>query len=90
MEEPKAVPDPTPSMPRFSWHVHEFNRCDHPAHQYFFGQCMRYGLFFCPWHVAFVNYSHGKRDIDEALEICDFTMGKTKKNWRTSKAGMTI
>jgi len=90
MEEPRAIPDPTPSMPRFTWHVNEFNRCDHPAHQYFFGQCLRYGLYFCPWHVAFVNYSHKKSDIDEALEISDFVMGKTKKNWRTSKAKMTI
>ena len=88
MEEPKAYADPTPSMPRFTWHPNEGNRCDHPAHQYFFSQCIRYGLYFCPWHVAFINYSHTKKDIDQALEICEFVMGKTKKNWRKSDVKM--
>lgn len=83
MEEPKAYPDPVPSMPRFTWkpHTDDFS---HPAHQYFFGECYRYGLFFSSWHVTFVNYSHKKRDIDEALEICDFVMGKTRKKFPKS------
>ncbi|MBI3922191.1 MAG: aminotransferase class III-fold pyridoxal phosphate-dependent enzyme [Armatimonadetes bacterium] len=85
MEEPKAYPAPVPSMPRFTWHPNEGNRCDHPAHQHFFSQCLRYGLFFCPWHVAFVNYSHKNRDIDECLEICDFVMGKTRRTWKRSR-----
>lgn len=88
MEEPKAYADPVPSMPRFTWHPGEGNRCDHPAHQYFFSQCFRYGLFFCPWHVAFVSYSHKERDIDEALGICDFVMAKTKRNWRRKRVKM--
>ncbi len=50
-----------------------------------FQECVRYGLFFSPWHVAFVNYSHKNKDIDRALEICDFAMAKTKKKWRKSK-----
>lgn len=79
MEEPKAFPDPVPSMPRFTWHPNEGNKCEHPDHIFFFEQCCRYGLFFCSWHVAFVNYSHRNKDIDEALEICDFVMAKTKK-----------
>ena len=79
MERPKAYPDPVPSMPRFTWHPDDGNRSDDPVHQYFFEQCFRYGLFFCPWHVAFMNYSHRNRDIDRALEICDFAMGKTRK-----------
>lgn len=49
-----------------------------PRHQYFFGECIRYGLYFSRWHVAFVNYSHKEKDIDEALDICDFVMGKVK------------
>lgn len=83
MEEPRAYPDPTPSMPRFTWHPDQGNQCDHPDHIYFFSQCCRYGLFFCPWHVAFMMYSHRRRDIDRALEICDFVMGKTKRRNRT-------
>ena len=78
MEEAKAYADPVPSMPRFTWHPNEGNCSSNPVHQYFFEQCMRYGLFFCSWHVAFVNYSHTKQDIDKALEICDFAMGKAR------------
>jgi glutamate-1-semialdehyde 2,1-aminomutase len=85
MDEPQAYPDPVPSMPRFTWHPNEGNRSDHPAHQYFFSECFRHGLFFAPWHVTFVTYSHSERDIDQALEICDFAMGLTKKNWKTAK-----
>ena len=79
MEEPEAYPDPVPSMPRFTWkpHTDDFS---HPAHKHFFGECYRYGLFFSSWHVAFVNYSHKQKDIDETLEICNFVMGKTKTN----------
>ena len=81
MEEAKAYADPVPSMFRFGWEPTADGR-EHPAHQYFFSRCFRYGLFFCPWHVGFVNYSHKDSDIDQALEICDFVMGETKKNWR--------
>jgi glutamate-1-semialdehyde aminotransferase len=76
IDEAKAYPDPVPSMPRFTWKPDS-----HPAHNYFFSECLRYGLFFSPWHVAFVNYSHKERDIDEALDICDFVMAKTKKRF---------
>jgi len=82
MEQPKAYADPVPSMPRFTWKPGRGNDMSDPVHQYFFGQCLRYGLFFCPWHVAFVNYSHTDKDIDEALDICDFVMAKTKKHWK--------
>ena len=84
MEEARAYADPVPSMIRFTWNSQGGNECNHSAHHYFFSECFRYGLFFCPWHVAFVNYSHQDSDIDEALEICDFVMAKTKKNWRNS------
>jgi glutamate-1-semialdehyde 2,1-aminomutase len=78
LEEPLAYPDPTPSMPRFTWkpHTDDFT---HPMHRRFFGECVRYGLFFSEWHVAFVNYSHKDRDIDRILEICDFVMGRIKR-----------
>ncbi len=79
MEEAKAYADPVPSMPRFTWHPNEGNCHSNPVHKYFFEQCIRYGLFFCSWHVAFVNYSHTNEDIDKALEICDFAMSKTRK-----------
>ena len=82
IEEAKAYPDPVPSMPRFTWHPYEFNKAEHPDHQYFFSECCRYGLFFCSWHVAFVNFSHKNKDIDEALEICDFVMGRLRKRRR--------
>ncbi|HBG77914.1 MAG TPA: hypothetical protein DDW84_03550 [Phycisphaerales bacterium] len=78
MDEPRAYADPVPSMPRFTWKSGEDNP-QHPVHQYFFGECVKYGLFFSQWHVAFVNYSHKNEDIDEALDICDFVMAKTKK-----------
>lgn len=77
IEGPLAYPDPTPSMPRFSWKPYTEDFTD-PAHHYFFGECHRYGLFFANWHVSFVNYSHKDKDIDEALEICDFAMSKTR------------
>ena len=80
MEQPRAYADPVPSMVRFMWkpHTSEFR---YPPHLYFFNECCRYGLFFTNWHVAFVNYSHKNRDIDQALEICDFVMGKTKRKF---------
>ena len=86
LEEPKAYADPVPSMPRLTWKPHTAD-ASHPAHQYFFSQCLRYGLFFSSWHVAFVNYSHKDRDIDEALDICDFVMGKVKRKFRGTKGG---
>ena len=76
IDEAKAYSDPVPSMPRFTWKPDS-----HPAHNYFFSECLRYGLFFSPWHVTFVNYSHKERDIDEALDICDFVMARTKKRF---------
>ena len=78
MEEPKAYADPVPSMIRFTWRPGTEDASD-PVHRYFFSQCMRYGLYFSCWHVGFVGYSHKNRDIDAALEICDFVMGKTKR-----------
>jgi len=84
MSEPKVYADPVPSMPRFTWHPNEGNKSEHPAHNYFFEQCIRHGLFFCPWHVTFVNFSHTESDIDEALEICDFAMDKTKRKFGAS------
>ena len=38
-------------------------------------------MFFHSWHVAFVNYSHKNKDIDEALDICNFAMAKTKRKF---------
>lgn len=84
MEEAQAFADPVPSMPRFTWSPGK-GHSDHPAHEYFFSECMKYGLFFSSWHVGFVNYSHTSRDIDEALDICDFVMGRIKRDWRNSK-----
>ena len=90
MLEAKAYADPVPSMPRFTWSPDVNNDMSHPAHQYFFGECFRYGLFFCPWHVAFINYSHTEKDIDEALDICDYVMAKTKKNWNNFNTKLII
>ena len=80
IEGPLAYADPTPSMPRFTWKPGTEDD-SHPAHKYFFGECYRHGLFFSSWHVAFINYSHKEKDIDEALEICDLVMAKTKKKF---------
>ena len=80
IEEALAYPDPTASMPRFTWKPGTEDS-SHPAHRYFYSQCCRYGLFFSNWHVAFINYSHKKKDIDEALEICDFVLAKTRKRF---------
>jgi len=79
---PLAYSDPVPSMVRFMWKPHR-TEFDDPIHTYFFGKCYRYGPFFCNWHVAFVNYSHKEEDIDAALEMCDFVMGKTKQKFYT-------
>lgn len=87
MEEPKAYADPVPSMVRFTWKPGTED-ASHPAHQHFFSECLKYGLFFSPWHVAFVNYSHKDTDIDEALDICDRAMARTKANWKTSTIRM--
>jgi glutamate-1-semialdehyde aminotransferase len=80
IEGPEAYPDPVPSMPRFTWRprTEDFS---HPAHRYFFAECYRHGLFYSSWHVSFVNYSHKSKDIDEALEICDFVMDTVKKRF---------
>jgi hypothetical protein len=80
LEEPKAYGDPVPSMPRFTWRPGTED-CGHPAHGYFYRQCYRYGLFLSHWHVGFINYSHKDRDIDEALEICDFVMDKVRRKF---------
>jgi glutamate-1-semialdehyde 2,1-aminomutase len=88
IEEARAYADPVASIIRMTWSTKGVNDCDHQAHHYFFSECFRYGLFFCPWHVAFVNYSHQEEDIDQALDICDFVMGKTKKNWKSSSIKM--
>lgn len=74
----KAYGDPVPAMPRLIWEEDKRGG-GNPVHHYFFSQCYRYGLFFHEWHVGFVNYSHKARDIDQALEICDFVMSKTVK-----------
>ncbi|HBR19826.1 MAG: hypothetical protein A2Y13_12840 [Planctomycetes bacterium GWC2_45_44] len=81
MDGPVAFADPVPSIFRFTWDPKMGNNCTHPAHNYFFGECIRYGLFFSNWHVGFVNYSHSNKDIDEALDICDFVMAKTKRKF---------
>ena len=80
METPKAYGDPVPSMPRFTWKPGTEDS-SHPEHQYFYRECLRYGLFFSSWHVAFINFSHKEKDIDEALGICDFVMARTKKKF---------
>jgi glutamate-1-semialdehyde 2,1-aminomutase len=90
VEEAHVYADPVPAMPRLTWHPEEGNKCEHPAHNHFFRECFHNGLFFTPWHVAFVNYSHTERDIDEALDICDRAMASTKKNWRTSEVRMMV
>ena len=80
MEGPIAYGDPVPAMPLLTWEEGKI-LYDNEAQNYFFSQCYRYGLFFHKWHVAFVNYSHKKKDIDEALDVCDFAMAKTKKKF---------
>jgi glutamate-1-semialdehyde aminotransferase len=77
MREAIAYPDPVPSIFRFSWEPKKGNNSQHPAQQYFYSRCISYGLFFVPWHVSFICYSHTERDIDEALDICDLAMAQT-------------
>ena len=86
MEEAQAYADPVASMPRFTWHPHEGNRSDHPVHKQFFEECIKRGLFFVPWHVSFVNYSHTEADIDEALNICDDAMAATVRTRKPQHA----
>ncbi len=81
MDGPIAYPDPVPPIFRFSWEPKKGNYCQHPAQQYFYSQCIRYGLYFVPWHVSFICYSHTERDIDEALEICDIAMALTSEKF---------
>jgi glutamate-1-semialdehyde aminotransferase len=80
MEGPLAYPDPFEATPRFMFKPHTEEFTD-PAHRYFFSQCVRFGLFFAPWHVGFVNYSHKEKDIDQALDICDLAMARTRKKF---------
>lgn len=81
MEGPVAYGDPVPAMPRLTWEAGKELVDTNPAQYYFFKQCYCHGLFFHKWHVAFVNYSHKKKDIDEALDICDFAMARTKRKF---------
>ena len=80
MQGVAAYGDPVPGMPRLTWKAGQ-TLFDSEPQAYFFAQCYRYGLFFHRWHVAFVNYSHKNKDIDEALDICDFAMKKTKNRY---------
>ena len=82
MEGPVAYGDPVPAMPFLTWEKGK-TLFENEARNYFFSLCYQYGLFFHKWHVAFVNYSHKERDIDEALDICDLAMAKTKKKFGT-------
>ncbi len=86
MDNVIAFGDPVASMPRLAWKDEKGNPvCNaiyNDEQKYFFSQCYRYGLFFHPWHVAFTMYSHKNKDIDEALDICDFVMKKTKRKFR--------
>lgn len=81
MDDMSAVADPVPSIFRFAWHSKLANNYNESIPKYFFGECLKYGLFLSPWHVGFVNYSHSSRDIDEALDICDYVMARTKKQF---------
>ncbi len=82
MDQARAYADPVPSMPRFQWREGSIERGgqslkDEDFH-YFFSLCFKYGLYFSSWHVGFMNYSHKEGDVDEALDICDFAMQKTR------------
>jgi glutamate-1-semialdehyde aminotransferase len=81
MREPVAYPDPVPPIFRFCWEPKKGGSSQHPAQQYFYSQCIKYGLFFVPWHVSFICYSHTERDIDEALDICDIAMARTREKF---------
>jgi len=85
MHAAHAYGDPVPSMPRLQWrpgsvtggaqHIkdEDFN--------FFFSELYRHGLFFSGWHVGFINFSHQAKDIDEALDICDFAMARTREKF---------
>ena len=83
--EARAYGDPLPAMPRFAWKegvvVDGGQPIVNDAHRYFTQETFRYGLYWSPWHVAFVNYSHKNADIDEALDIFDFVLRRTKKKF---------
>ena len=81
MDGVAAYGDPVAAMPRLTWKKGEV-LFENEEQNHFFALCYQYGLFFHRWHVAFVNYSHKNKDIDEALDICDFAMAKTKKKFR--------
>ena len=83
-DQARAYADPVPSMPRLQWREGSIVKGgqsikDRDFH-HFFSLCFKHGLYFSSWHVGFVNYSHSEKDIDEALDICDFAMGNTRKN----------
>ncbi|MFH0965033.1 MAG: aminotransferase class III-fold pyridoxal phosphate-dependent enzyme [Planctomycetota bacterium] len=82
----RAYPDPVPAMPRFIWKDAVVKDGGAPivndAHRYFVQQTYRYGLYVSSWHVGFVNFSHQNRDIDEALDIFDFCMKRTKSKFK--------
>ena len=80
MEGAVAYGDPVPAMPRLTWEKGK-EISENPAQNYFFQQCCLHGLFFHRWHVAFIMYSLKKKDVDEALDICDYAMAKTKKKF---------
>jgi glutamate-1-semialdehyde 2,1-aminomutase len=79
MEGVSAYADPVPSVIRFGWKDYLEGDYSSPQHNCFFQECIKHGLFFSSWHVAFVNFSHSEADIDEALDICDQAMAVTKK-----------
>lgn len=85
----RAYGDPLPAMPRLVWRggkvvggamtVDDANKT---AHDYFKQQTYLCGLYWSSWHVGFMNYSHKNKDVDEALDIFEHCMAKTRKKFK--------
>jgi glutamate-1-semialdehyde aminotransferase len=83
MHEARAYGDPVPSMPRLQWRegtiANGVQLIKDEDFHFFFSELLKHGVYLSSWHVAFMNFSHQEKDVDEALEICDYVMGLTKQ-----------
>ena len=85
----RVYADPLPAMPRLVWPggkvvggamgVDDANK---ESHAYFKQLTYQYGLYWSSWHVGFMNYSHKNKDVDEALDLFEFCMKKTKSKFK--------
>ncbi len=75
--EARASDDPIAAMPMFRFTNEDKDTAKH-AHNRFYSEVIRRGVFLCDWHTSFICYSHTERDIDEALDVCERVMKRMK------------